>query len=552
MGLPAPPAVTRLPQLGIVAAEGGHVTSPANSSPPASRESQTLQALLSDLSCRWSGEKPLGQVFGTTTNRYYYDSATNKIFQCEPAEAEFLSLLQSKGPNATLAEFPARVGRSTALAVLSQVRALMDSENILSLTRARGFGLSPHHADYRSRIETSCEVLVLDTTEACNLRCRYCVYNPGVAAFRTHGTTHMPWDVARRAIDYLEAHSSALRKVSITFYGGEPLLNVDTITRSVEYALGKIHGRQLDFGISTNGTLITADIAHFLKSNDFRIALSLDGPQETHDMYRVDPKRGGSYDRVRRGLELLLAEYGDEAARRKISLNMVYMPPFTRQRLDSLRRWKESDPALGHLRVHVTYPVRGSQPYERHRNEIVKGTQNAYSWSEEDFRSSWGRGEEASSIAAAWIADQYESMNRRPVFSQPPFQFHLNGCCLPGASRLFVSVDGTFHVCEKIGRDAPPIGSVFDGIDIEAIKRVYTDDYERVSLPECSTCWAIRLCSMCYVPAMHQGRFDANVKAVYCSGQRNQAAWLLRSFCSLLEMKPDGFAKSDRRGDRSA
>ena len=167
----------------------------------------------------------------------------------------------------------------------------------------------------------------------------------------------MPWDIARRAIDYLEAHSSSLKKVAITFYGGEPLLNVDTITRTVEYALGRMQGRHLDFGISTNGTLLTADVARFLSSNDFRVALSLDGPK-TGDKHRVDPRQWV----LRSGpmwTGLLLAEYA-----RSGTTNLMNMVTCRHSVWRSLIRsvaGKKVTPS-SHLRVHITYPIAGSQP----------------------------------------------------------------------------------------------------------------------------------------------------------------------------------------------
>lgn len=76
--------------------------------------------------------------------------------------------------------------------------------------------------DYASHIN-NLQMLTLQVTQNCNLRCSYCVYS-GNYKNRTHSNLRMSFDVAKKAIDYLFEHSINLEKVSIGFYGGEPLL----------------------------------------------------------------------------------------------------------------------------------------------------------------------------------------------------------------------------------------------------------------------------------------------------------------------------------------
>ena len=63
--------------------------------------------------------------------------------------------------------------------------------------------------------------------------------------------------------------------------------------------------------IQTNGTLLDNEWCQFFKENSFLVGISLDGPQEIHDTFRVDKKGQGTFDRVMQGLRLL-QKYGVE------------------------------------------------------------------------------------------------------------------------------------------------------------------------------------------------------------------------------------------------
>ena len=86
--------------------------------------------------------------------------------------------------------------------------------------------------------------------------------------------------------------------MTIAWQGGEPtLMGLDFFRRSVEIAqkyLGP--GQRAIHTIQTNGTLIDAEWAEFFKENDYLVGISIDGPREIHDAYRVT-KGGGAASR---------------------------------------------------------------------------------------------------------------------------------------------------------------------------------------------------------------------------------------------------------------
>ena len=104
----------------------------------------------------------------------------------------------------------------------------------------------------------------------------------------------------------IEAHAR-VPEVQIAWQGGEPtLMGLDFFRRSVELAERYLRpGQRAAYTIQTNGTLLDEEWAAFFKEHDFLVGISIDGPQELHDAYRVNKGGKGSFDQVMRGLGYL-------------------------------------------------------------------------------------------------------------------------------------------------------------------------------------------------------------------------------------------------------
>jgi uncharacterized protein len=134
---------------------------------------------------------------------------------------------------------------------------------------------------------TAVRNLALYLTESCNLACSYCF---------AANMERQPIDeaLARDALDRLLFRSSnPAREVSVTFWGGEPLLAFDLLRSLVLYAEGRAKetGRTVRFGIPTNLTLLTETMLDFLVEHQVGISLSLDGGERAQ---RHRPLRGGT------------------------------------------------------------------------------------------------------------------------------------------------------------------------------------------------------------------------------------------------------------------
>jgi anaerobic sulfatase-maturating enzyme len=148
-------------------------------------------------------------------------------------------------------------------------------------------------------------LLAKPTGAICNLDCAYCffldkeVFYPG-SKFR------MSDDMLEQYIRQLiESHRTD--QVSIAWQGGEPtLMGLDFYRKAITLAEKyRRPGMTFLHTMQTNGTLLTDEWAEFFKEHDFLIGLSIDGPRELHDIYRVDKGGQPTFDKVMRGLRLL-------------------------------------------------------------------------------------------------------------------------------------------------------------------------------------------------------------------------------------------------------
>ncbi len=95
-------------------------------------------------------------------------------------------------------------------------------------------------------------------------------------------------------------------EINFAWQGGEPtLLGVDFFRKAVALQKKFAAGKTIFNAIQTNGTLLDDEWCEFLAANQFLVGLSIDGPAELHDQYRVDKRQQPTFGAVMRGLELL-------------------------------------------------------------------------------------------------------------------------------------------------------------------------------------------------------------------------------------------------------
>ena len=148
-------------------------------------------------------------------------------------------------------------------------------------------------------------LLAKPSGSTCNIDCTYCFFLSKEALY--------PNDSQRMSEATLEAYLSQLLEshrmpqVTVAWQGGEPtLIKLEFFRRSVELVEQyRRPGQVVQHTFQTNGILLDDEWCAFFKKHDFLVGLSVDGPREIHDTYRVDRGKLGTFDRVMNGWRYL-------------------------------------------------------------------------------------------------------------------------------------------------------------------------------------------------------------------------------------------------------
>ena len=154
-------------------------------------------------------------------------------------------------------------------------------------------------------------LLAKPTGAVCNLDCKYCFFLSKEMLY--------PGSSFRMADELLETYirqlleAQPIPEVTVAWQGGEPtLMGLDFFRRSIELVeKHKKPGQTIQHTIQTNGTKIDKDWAEFFKLHSFLVGLSVDGPKELHDAYRVNKGGQGTFDQVMKGWQILVEQSVD-------------------------------------------------------------------------------------------------------------------------------------------------------------------------------------------------------------------------------------------------
>ena len=157
----------------------------------------------------------------------------------------------------------------------------------------------------QTNVPPAFHVMVKPTGADCNLNCAYCFFlkknklYPD-SKFRMSDEVHDAY-----ITQLIAAHK--VPRIIVAWQGGEPtLMGLDFYKRSVTFQKNHTKpGTVIENTFQTNGILLDDEWCRFFRDNNFLVGLSLDGPQELHDIYRKDKGGNGTFDRVMKAVCLL-------------------------------------------------------------------------------------------------------------------------------------------------------------------------------------------------------------------------------------------------------
>lgn len=139
----------------------------------------------------------------------------------------------------------------------------------------------------------------------CNLACKYCYYLEKNNLYdKSHRHIMSDEMLEQFTREYIEAQT--MPQVLFTWHGGEPLMrSIDFYKKALALQKKYARGRRIDNVIQTNGTMLTNEWCEFFAQNNWLVGISIDGPQEYHDHYRLTTTGNPSWQKVMHGIELL-------------------------------------------------------------------------------------------------------------------------------------------------------------------------------------------------------------------------------------------------------
>lgn len=153
--------------------------------------------------------------------------------------------------------------------------------------------------------------VILKTVERCNINCSYCYYfHGGDNSFESRPPT-IPDEIADSVGNFLVkgALDLGVRNVQVVFHGGEPLMQskrrFDRLCTNIRSSFSATDV-SLVFSVQTNGTLVDNEWCELFDKHQISVGISLDGPREINDIYRVDHKGRSTYAATAQGIQCLM------------------------------------------------------------------------------------------------------------------------------------------------------------------------------------------------------------------------------------------------------
>ena len=220
-------------------------------------------------------------VFNYKDKNYIYDVGSGSLHECDKPTADYLKAKQ-EGADIDI----------TYLTDEQIKEAIEDSEAL----RAQGLLFKEEIKTYPMK-SNEVKALCIHICHDCNFRCRYCFADEGAYHSKRESMT---FETAKAAVDFLIENSGKRKVLEMDFFGGEPLMNLDVLKKTVYYAkeAGAKAGKKFLFTTTTNALLLNDETIAFFNEEMENVVLSLDGRKEVHDEIRKSINGKGTFDLI--------------------------------------------------------------------------------------------------------------------------------------------------------------------------------------------------------------------------------------------------------------
>jgi uncharacterized protein len=388
--------------------------------------------------------------------------------------------------------------------------------------------------------------IVFEVTDLCNLRCRYCGYGDLYTGYDKRENRTLNIETAKILLDYMvELFESPLnrkihKRIAVSFYGGEPLLNMPFIKDMVSYAkTKKLSQKEFFFSMTTNAIDLEKHM-DYLVENDFHLLISLDG-DEKNNGYRVFPNGSPSYKIVYNNILKLKDKYPDYYEKR-VNFNSVLHNKNSNRELNAFfRKHFGKDPLISEVNSIGIKPEKKDE-FNKIFKRMYKGLQPRDII--EDIK------DKDRILKTPFVKQLSRFIHRYSgfVFKNYDRMLHkkenvlsvTTGTCNPFEKKIFITTNGKILPCERISQ-VYYLGKV-DGngvrLDFNEIADKYNSYYKKM-MKRCNRCSNGYSCMLCIFT------LNLNEDNLKCNNFKSEDKFNLNLYqsISLLEETPQYYPR---------
>jgi uncharacterized protein len=311
-------------------------------------------------------------------------------------------------------------------------------------------------------------------------------------------------------------------------------MNFPVLAKTIDYARRRAaeEGKEVDFSLTTNATLLKPEIIEFIAENRIGVTISIDGPKEVQDRFRVFNNGAGSYDLVAPKIRELLKRHRSRPIGARVTLTSANM--------DVKRIFRHLTEDIGFWEV-------GFAP-------VTTAAARGHAISDEGYDSMLAQFRDlAQEFLEAAVANRHHGFsNVKETLEELHKGVSKAFPCGAGLGLLGVATDGDVALCHRFaGSDAHKVGTVRAGVNREA-QAAFLEKHHIANKTDCSVCWARPLCSGgCYHEAHTRYGDTAHANLHYCEWIRGWTEVCLQVYGELSIRNPAFFTQFEDEHETS-